>query len=550
MPAIGIDPLVARIPQTSSLVLEVGAVDGAIARPYRAINPAVSYWTLCPNEETARLLKDHADLVLVGGPTHAEVLAALDRALDGRLLDAVIVQDPDQFEACLGGLAERSHPAAVWLTAFVNGGRADAVRAALTDQEALSVGLSRFQAATAISAAGMTVIDAVALTGAQDAGTVAALLPVAVSMGADREAAEARLKADRWLVRSCRVAPATQLTVVALGLQKLAGVTEARVDYPLQALASLPGTITAWGTGSVVLPKAAPPGIFLLHRQFLNAEPMISTVERMVVKGWTIVSEMDDDPHHWREYVDSDFRAFRGVHAVTVSTNEMAKMIRQWNPEVEIFPNQLPYLPDALPLTPKTDGRLRVFFGALNRTGDWPVVLDALSGAVMRHADQLELVVVHDRAFFDALPPEVTRSFHPTLAHPEYMKVLASCDIALLPLADTPFNRLKSDLKLIECAGAGVVPICSRVVYAEEAEHEAFAVFADAPSQWAEALTSLLASPAEIRRRRDIGLDYVRRRRLHSGEVARRDAYFRDLIARRDALERERQIRIENLRTR
>src|SRR5690606_31500472 len=131
------------------------------------------------------------------------------------------------------------------------------------------------------------------------------------------------------------------LTVVALALRKVAGVTEARVDYPLKALASLPGVTAVWGDGTVTFPPGAKPGILLLHRQFLHAEPMIATVEKMVSKGWIIVSDIDDDPHHWREYVDSDFRAFRGVHAVTVSTNAMADLIRQWNPEVTVFPNHL-----------------------------------------------------------------------------------------------------------------------------------------------------------------------------------------------------------------
>lgn len=549
MPAIGIDPLVSRIPQTSRLVLELGAIDATLVRRYRAINPAAAWWVLCQTEEIARPLRDHADLVLIGAPGSPDVLAALDEALDGRLLDAVIIGDAAQLESSLTMLAARSHPESVWLTAFPNGGNAGCLRAALTDGRLPSQGVSKSQAAAAVSAAGMAVVDAIALTGTQDPGTVAALLPVAVAMGADPETAETRLQADRWVVRFCPVPPAAPLTVVALGLRKMAGVTEARVDYPLRALASLPGVTAAWGGGSVVFPKGAAPGIFLLHRQFLNAEPMISTVERMVAKGWTVVSEMDDDPHHWREYIESDFRAFRGVHAVTVSTNEMARMIRQWNPEVEIFPNQLPYLPEVPSLTPKSQGRLRLFFGALNRGADWQAVLDGLTGVALRHADQLEVVVVHDQAFFDALPAAVTRSFHPTLAHADYMTVLSSCDIALLPLADTPFNRLKSDLKLIECAGAGAVPICSRIVYAEEPEHAAFAVFADSPAQWAEALLDLLASPAEIRRRRDLGLDYARRRRLHSGDVARRHAYFQDLMVRRDALERERQIRIANLRT-
>lgn len=545
--SFGVDsPLLARIPQTARIVLEIGAKDASIARAFHSLNPQAAYWAVCASDAIARSLQGEVDLAFVDDHASGDLDAAISQALDGRLFDAVIVVDPDQIARSRACFSSRSAPEAVWLTTFPNAGRAGAVVARLLGLDEVGAGASKTAASDAISGVGLIIVDVVGFGSKQKAEDVEALLDVAVASGADAEQARERLMSEGWLVRACQTMP-IPLTVVALGLKKMAGVTEARVDYPLQALASLPGVTAAWGGGSVSFPKRAEPGIFLLHRQFLNDEPMISTVERMVSKGWVVVSDMDDDPHHWHEYVESDFRAFRGVHAVMVSTTEMAKMIGQWTPEVTVFPNHLPHLTEAPSLTPKSQGRLRVFFGALNRAGDWARVLDALSAAVVRHSDQIELVVVHDQAFFDALPAGVVKSFHPTLSHPAYTAVLASCDIALLPLSDTPFNRLKSDLKLIECAGAGVVPICSRLVYDEEPEHHEFAVFANSPSEWTSSLIGLLADLGELRRRRNLGLDYVRRRRLHSGHVADRRTYFLDLIGRREELERRRQERIAAL---
>jgi hypothetical protein len=282
----------------------------------------------------------------------------------------------------------------------------------------------------------------------------------------------------------------------------------------------------------------------VLHRSFLADAPMVAHVEGLVKKGWTIVSDIDDDPHHWPGYVNADFRAFRGVHAVTVSTEPLAEMVRQWNPNVAVFPNQAFRLPDTPATTPKGGARMRVFFGALNRQDDWAAVRDQIMDLAERHADRIEWIVVHDESFFDALPPQATKTFHPTLPHARFMAVLAQCDIALLPLVDTPFNRLKSDLKLVECASAGVVPVCSRLIYDTDPAHADFAIFADGPQDWRDALLALIVSPDEVRRRRDLARNHVSTHRMHALAAPAREAYYRDLVARREDLERQRQRRI------
>lgn len=187
---------------------------------------------------------------------------------------------------------------------------------------------------------------------------------------------------------------------------------------------------------------------------------------------------------------------------------------------------------------------MRVFFGALNREDDWAAVRDQVVDLARVHADRIEWVVVHDQAFFDALPAEANKTFHPTLPHNRFMAVLASSDIALLPLGDTPFNRLKSDLKLVECAAAGVVPICSRIIYAAEPAHAQFAVFADTPQDWRDALLGLIASPDEVHRRRNLAQEYASTRRMHAFAAPAREAFYRDLVARREELEGQRQSRI------
>lgn len=338
------------------------------------------------------------------------------------------------------------------------------------------------------------------------------------------------------------------LNIVALSMQKQAGVVEARVDYPMRMLATLPDIQVLFGA-NVQIPPDWVPGMLILHRQMMKDERFVADVEQLVAKGWTVVADMDDDPHHWRGFVDTDFYAYRGVHAVTVSTEPLAQMIRQWNPNVRVFPNAIYDLPQVSHSTPKLPGKIRVFFGALNRGGDWASLMASYIAAAQKLSGVVEFVVVHDKVFFDALPEGVAKKFYATLPHDKYMTVMASCDVALLPLSDNQFNRLKSDLKFIECCAAGVVPICSPVVYGEQSLHHEIGVFAESPRDWQQALVGLCSDTAEIHRRRLLGLDYVKRERMHARQMPEREEYYRWLSNNRMLLEAQRQTRLSNLKS-
>jgi hypothetical protein len=196
-----------------------------------------------------------------------------------------------------------------------------------------------------------------------------------------------------------------------------------------------------------------------------------------------------------------------------------------------------------VPSTPKA-ARVRIFFGALNRKPDWQPLQQALIDAALQLADEIEWVVVHDREFFEMLPPTVQKRFKGTVPPAEFMQTLAACDVALLPLSDTPFNRLKSDLKFIESCAAGAVPICSPVVYAARTEHHDIGVFATEPSDWFNALMMLCRQHDQLAQRRERGQAYVKAHRMHGQLAARREAVYRDWLARQAELEALRQQRM------
>jgi len=552
--------LLAKVPVTARRVLEIGCGTGGFARAYRDINPACEYWGVELFEEAAAEAETVLDQVIRGSIEDPSVIEALDRLRGERRFDVLIFGDVlehllDPWQV-LETLRARMEPDAIVCICIPNVGHWSLVReqllgrwnyadSGLLDRTHLRF-FSRDTALEMLTRAGWNPVDATprVLWPEKTAEAVKALTPAALAFGGRAEKARVDLSAFQWVLRGINGALPSRISIAALGLQKIGGVTDARVDYPMAALATRPSVQAAWGAGTVTVPRGETPGVFVLHRQFLNGDALTRSAESMSAKGWTLVSDIDDDPHHWPEYGASDFRAFRAVHAVTVSTEALAEMVRQWNPNVAVFPNAIARLPEIPPTTPKGGERVRVFFGALNREGDWADVAREICDLALARADRIEWVVVHDRAFFDNLPEGVTKTFHPTLPHAKFMQALAGCDLALLPLSDTPFNRLKSDLKLIECAAAGVVPICSRVVYGDDPAHETLAVFAETPQEWRQALLGLIASPDEIRRRRDLGRAHVAAHRMHAGEAARREAFYRDLVAHRTQLEADRQARL------
>jgi glycosyltransferase involved in cell wall biosynthesis len=197
---------------------------------------------------------------------------------------------------------------------------------------------------------------------------------------------------------------------------------------------------------------------------------------------------------------------------------------------------------------PKDPQKLRVFFGALNRQPDWQAVMAGIVEAALALKDRVEFVVVHDQAFYDALPAEVSKTFSPTLGIEQYTQTLASCDIALLPLNDTPFNRCKSDLKLIECAAARVAVICSEVVYAKHAAHPTFASFATTADEWRDALLQI-ANDANLREDNIAkGLAYVKRDRMHAQQSAARLAFYQGMLADKENLAAQRVSRVADWR--
>lgn len=555
--------LLATVPVDARRILEVGCGTGRFAEAYRARNPTCEYWGIEYVPSVGMQASETLDQVLIGDVESAELIADLDTRRGGRQFDVLIFGDVLEHLvdpwALLKILRTRMSDGATLCICIPNVSHWSLIAQQLRGEWAYAdSGLldrthlrffTRKSAIEMISGAGWAVVDAKprVIQAAQTQAFLAKIGPALDALGIERSKAAEDVSAFQWILRATNGAVQEPITVAALGLKKIAGVTEARVDHPMQALSSLPRVRATWGAETLSLPRSLPPGVFTLHRRFLNHDALAATVNGLIEKGWIVVSDIDDDPHHWRQYVDSDFVAFRAVHAVSVSTERLADMVRLWNPNVRVLPNAISALPVQSRSTPKHKDGLRIFFGALNRNGDWAAMMASLRDCLEDLSQAVSVTVVHDQAFFDALGPSVAKTFHPTLPYEHYLKALADSDIALLPLDDTAFNRLKSDLKLIECCAAGAVPICSPTVYLDDTSHAEIALFAKSPDDWCSALRSLVGDLGRLSTLRAAGRRYVVEKRMQSAAAQDRELWYRQLIADRASLEAERRERARAL---
>jgi len=256
------------------------------------------------------------------------------------------------------------------------------------------------------------------------------------------------------------------------------------------------------------------------------------------------VCEFDDHPSGIPVLQRPDIQNFRAVHAVQTSTEPLAAVLRAENPEVRVFRNAASVIPPARNFA--NPDRMTLFFGGLNRELDWPPYVAALNAVAGFVGERLHFQIVNDRGLFDALETP-HKSFTPLCDYATYRDLLSRSEISFMPLADTMFNRCKSDLKFIEASAHRVAALASPVVYGDSVEDERTGfLFAD-PSQLQQRLARMVAQPDLTRDIAEAARAYVARERMMAYQVAERAAWYWSLWERREELTRALHARVPEL---
>jgi tetratricopeptide (TPR) repeat protein len=113
----------------------------------------------------------------------------------------------------------------------------------------------------------------------------------------------------------------------------------------------------------------------------------------------------------------------------------------------------------------------------------------------------------------------------------EYLVFLQKLDIGIGPLQDNPYNRCRSDVKFLEYASRGVVPVLSSLTpYKASVEPGKTAFFYETPQQFVEILT-MLVNDTELRDRvSHAAYAYVKDHRMEESHAERRLAFYSSLM--------------------
>jgi SAM-dependent methyltransferase len=554
------DPeLLCRIPSVAGLILDVGCGTGALGAEHKRRNPRAKVLGIEANAEAAAIAAGRLDQVYIADldldptPFAGEIdKGAIDCLIYGDALSRL--RDPWQalrrhVEYLAGGGSVLLSVPNVEHWSFA----ARLLRGTWGYDEAglLDAAHLRWFTADAVArmlrGAGLVPIDRTPRTvDAPDCESfVEALAPALRTLGIDADAYRQRAEPLHHVWRARRRPVADKLAVVSTMLPPIGGVSDVRVIEPMQALRadpSLAPTVIAHGQDTPS--DIDGPRIFIFHRPLLAGDWGLEHLKSMIRNGWLVVCEFDDHPDYIAVLRRPNVLNFRAVHAVQTTTQPLAEVLRQHNPEVKAFANAVQRLPDVANFT--RDDRCTLVFAGLNREGEWPEYIEAINAAADGAGDRLHFEIINDRAFFDALRTP-HKHFTPLCDYETYQAILSRCEISFMPLTDTPFNRCKSDLKHIEAAASRVVSLASTVVYEDSIEDGRTGVLFRTPGELRQHLSRLVADLDGARAIADAARHSVRETRMLAYQLADRAAWYHSLWARRGELHRSLLARVPEL---
>ncbi len=199
--------------------------------------------------------------------------------------------------------------------------------------------------------------------------------------------------------------------------------------------------------------------------------------------GWKIAIDIDDHwdlpPNHilYRQYEAVKYRIINNIEQadiVTTTHEALADKIRQYNNNVVVLPNAIPYGKDLFNDYKQPSSKVR-FFWAGSVTHEPDIAL--LRNVVKRlHGLPIEMVIGGFRdergstketwqRMFSMFTDGGTLNYRKIYGLPPkvYFEMFEYCDVKLVPLVNNQWNGYKSNLKILEAAAKKAPCIVSNV---------------------------------------------------------------------------------------
>lgn len=220
--------------------------------------------------------------------------------------------------------------------------------------------------------------------------------------------------------------------------------------------------------------------ILVMNRMLVNVPPS-KLAEYREKHGTKIVVDNDDfwhlDPYHvlYERYIQNNLAekiiSYIQIADLCTCTHErLADEIYQYNQNVEILPNAIPYGEEQFLEIKKPSELVRLFWSG---SGTHQKDLEILAGPMRRINFPVRTIIAgynnQEKDIWDRMITNFTNGLKlkPTIYNyspiTEYMASYCDSDISLIPLQETKFNSMKSNLKVLETASKKNPAIVSNV---------------------------------------------------------------------------------------
>jgi hypothetical protein len=179
---------------------------------------------------------------------------------------------------------------------------------------------------------------------------------------------------------------------------------------------------------------------------------------------------------------------------VIVSTEHLANLYEPWNENVYLCPNSVDPA-DWESIERHTDDVLRIgYYGSASHVRDWPLVKKAMKWASRQPGVEIVFVGFTPPGWSDF------EQYGWTLDLAAARSYLGRFDVGICPIAPGHFADAKSDVKALEYAMAGVMPIVSRTEpYAPWWRDEGWDFTAQSPAEWEEIIRHIVKNPEIVK---------------------------------------------------
>jgi len=253
----------------------------------------------------------------------------------------------------------------------------------------------------------------------------------------------------------------------------------------------------------------------------------IQLVRQLQAMGKKCVFEIDDafdameDWHAFSDQYKRDeekklvIEMMTTCDAVVVSTNWLRLRYGVYNPKITVIPNMIPvddWFQAIRPDSQESYNEFRVLWaGSPSHWGDLEIVGKALSKFAQTHATVKLVFFGREPVGLDVPKSQVeVHEFVDFSVYPQKLAEL-SADVAIAPLADVPFNRAKSNVKILEYWATGYPVVASSVgPYLDTITSGKDGILCETEEEWVTSLEALYTRPSLRRELRAAGLESVK----------------------------------------